>query len=382
MSLTASEPTGREPSCPPIAGDIRHRLWLSQARRLVLYFPGCCSPKPAVHGRSRRHPRGKPTRRPRLPQITPPSAAHRARRSREMMPPSAAHRARRSREMTPPARRWLKPAGSPLTHARRPPLTLAPWIQSTRHGQECRVCLVVPTGTFKKNLVLSCPRRLVWAGGSSCCGRGGHSSRLPRCRRGGSGCWGTLWGPLTPCHAQRKPQLPSQPRRASGSCGMSCPVCLALEGFFLSCYVIYCPVCLAPEGSWYPREIFFGGRKGSGCGGRAEGTEAKAPKTTCHGLLSSQLRHGLLSSLHRHDLLSSWCQSSVVCVMCSRLLCPYLVCFLSSSDVIISSFLSSCDCVNYPVYLVPVFWVRFRLVYSLLPVFPVCQPCLVLPCPH
>ncbi len=32
---------------------------------------------------------------------------------------------------------------------------------------------------------------------------------------------------------------------------------------------------------------------------------------------------------------------------------------------------------NYPVYLVPVFWVRFRLVYSLLPVFPVC---LVLPC--
>ncbi len=30
------------------------------------------------------------------------------------------------------------------------------------------------------------------------------------------------------------------------------------------------------------------------------------------------------------------CQSSVVCVMCSRLLCPYLVCFLSSSDVIIS----------------------------------------------
>ncbi len=29
-------------------------------------------------------------------------------------------------------------------------------------------------------------------------------------------------------------------------------------------------------------------------------------------------------------------------------------------------------------YLVPVFWVWFRLVYSLLPVFPVCQPCLVL----
>ncbi len=29
------ESSGREPSCPPIAGDIRLRLWLSQARRLV-----------------------------------------------------------------------------------------------------------------------------------------------------------------------------------------------------------------------------------------------------------------------------------------------------------------------------------------------------------
>ncbi len=42
-----------------------------------------------------------------------------------------------------------------------------------------------------------------------------------------------------------KPQPPSQPRRASGSCGLSCP-----GG--LSCRVLYCPVCLAPEGSWYP----------------------------------------------------------------------------------------------------------------------------------
>ncbi len=126
----------------------------------------------------------------------------------------------------------------------------------------------------------------------------------------------------------------------------------------------------------FPREIFFGGRKGSGCGGRAEGTEAKAPKTTCHGLLSSQLRHGLQSSQLRHGLrylfqsggprpvflsvfvlrglqsahpplpggtVTAWdtpsgrgelCQGSVVsCVPASR---PYLVCFLSSSDVIMS----------------------------------------------
>ncbi len=42
-------------------------------------------------------------------------------------------------------------------------------------------------------------------------------------------------------------------------------------------------------------------------------------------------------------------------------------------------------CVNYPVYLVPVFWVWFRLVYSLLPrcilsLSPALS-CLVLPCP-
>ncbi len=86
---------------------------------------------------------------------SPPSAAHPARGSREMTPPFTAHRARRLQEMTPPSAAHPGPpfagdhaAGPPLTLARRPPLTLTPWIQSTRHGQECRVCLVVPTGTF------------------------------------------------------------------------------------------------------------------------------------------------------------------------------------------------------------------------------------------
>ncbi len=63
--------------------------------------------------------------------------------------------------------------------------------------------------------------------------------------------------------------------------------------------------------------------------------------------------------------------------MCSRLLCPYLVCFLSSSDVIISSFLSSCVfllscvCIVLSVQL-------FRLVTPRCSCL--CQPCLVLPC--
>ncbi len=39
---------------------------------------------------------------------------------------------------------------------------------------------------------------------------------------------------------------------------------------------------------------------------------------------------------------TGFCQGSVVCVMCFRLLCPYLVCFLSSSEVIMSLFVSRC----------------------------------------
>ncbi len=58
------------------------------------------------------------------------------------------------------------------------------------------------------------------------------------------------------------------------------------------------------------------------------------------------------------------CQSSVVCVLCSRLMFPYLVCFLSSLSVIISLFLSSRVCLivyDYPLYLSPVCSVRFHL---------------------
>ncbi len=94
------------------------------------------------------------------------------------------------------------------------------------------------------------------------------------------------------CHAQKKPQLPSSPRRASGSCGLSCPV--------LSCVFSPGGLLIPPND---PREFFFGGgSKGSGGRGRAEGTEAKAPKMICHGLLSSLHRHGLLSSQLHHGL--------------------------------------------------------------------------------
>ncbi len=83
---------------------------------------------------------------------------------------------------------------------------------------------------------------------------------------------------------------------------LSSPVCLALEGYPVLSGVFSPGGLLIPPD--YPREILWGGgggrRKGSGCRGGAEETEAKAPKTICHGLLSSQLRHGRQSSLHHH----------------------------------------------------------------------------------
>ncbi len=161
--------------------------------------------------------------------------------------------------------------------------------------------------------------------------------------------------------------------------------CLSGPGV-LSCHVLFCVsspgwLLIPPD---FPKEILGGGRRGSGCRGRAEGTEAKAPKTICHGLQSSQLRHGLQSSQLRHGLQSSQLRHGLrclfrsggprpvflsvfvlrglqsahppvellrrgtrlpgggsyvrvlLCVICSCLLCPYLVCFLSSLSVIIS----------------------------------------------
>ncbi len=90
---------------------------------------------------------------------------------------------------------------------------------------------------------------------------------------------GTLGGPLMSCHAQKKPQLPSSPRRASCSCGLSCLSVFSPEGLFLSCHVLS---CLSSPGGLlippnYPREKFLGGRKGSGWSGRAKGRRPRRP---------------------------------------------------------------------------------------------------------
>ncbi len=168
------------PSLP--AGSLVPGLPLPQARRSREITPPACRWLYARRPASDSMPAG-----PSLTQCPP---------ARHWLKPAGSPltQARRiAAESSPPDRRWLKPAGSPLTHARRSPLNLAPWIQSTRHGQESRVCvLLCPQDHFNQVLsVLSLETRLGQATPCFVAARG-HSSRLPPCHWYGSGCWGTL----------------------------------------------------------------------------------------------------------------------------------------------------------------------------------------------
>ncbi len=84
---------------------------------------------------------------------------------------------------------------------------------------------------------------------------------------------------------------------------------------------------------------------------------------------------------HILDCILYTCQSSVVCVMCPHLMFPYLVCFLSLFNVIISSFMSSRVCLiiyDLPVYISSCL---FSLMWSGLLVIPGVSCLWVLPCP-
>ncbi len=278
------------------------------------------------------------------------------------------------------------------------------------------------------------------AGGSSCCGHGGHSSCLPPCRRSGSGCWGTLWGPLTL----------SRPEEASASKP-------AQEGFlflwavlsvwpwraFLSCFVLYC--LFSPGGLLippnFPREICGGGKRvpvvGAGPRGPRpwpQGPPAMASWAPCTAMASWAPSYAM-ASWAPCTAMASWAPSSAmasfVCLFRSGgprpvFLSVFVLRGLQSTPpspvellqrgtrlpgrgsyvrvlLCVSSVPASCVhiwfvscpcfmslwvkyvpavfvslCVNYPVYISPVLWVWFRLVYSLLPGVS----CLsVLPCP-
>ncbi len=205
------------------------------------------------------------------------------------------------------------------------------------------------------------------AGGSSCSGHGGHAPLSPKWKR-----------------SLRAPDSSSCPEEASASKP-------AQEGFWflwdvlsclsgpgvLSCHVLFCVsspggLLIPPD---FPREIFGGGgRRGSGCRGRAEGTEAKAPEDHLpwplelptppwppelptppwppelpalpwHPELPAPpwpperpppLPGGTVTAWDTPSGRGELCQGYVVCVMCSCLLCLYLVCFLSLFHVIMS----------------------------------------------
>ncbi len=111
--------------------------------------PGCGYPKPASWLPSSR-------------VAAPPS------RSREITPPSAAHPARRSREIDATVRDSPSPpfagdhaAGPPLTQARRPTTDSSPVdpVHMFRPGVPCLSCCA--HRNILMNLVLSCPWRLV-----------------------------------------------------------------------------------------------------------------------------------------------------------------------------------------------------------------------------
>ncbi len=113
------------------------------------------------------------------------------------------------------------------------------------------------------------------------------------CRRDESGCWGTLWGPLTR-HAQRKPQLPKTAQGGflflwavlsclSGPGGLSCR-------FVLSCLFSPGGLLIPPN---FPREFFLGGKRvpavGAGPRGprpRPQGPPAMASWAPCTAMAS------------------------------------------------------------------------------------------------
>ncbi len=127
-------------------------------------------------------------------------------------------------------------------------------------------------------------------------------SRLPPCR--GSGCWGPLWGPLTPRHGQKKPQL----------------LRLAQEGFLFLWAVLPCVFSLG--GLLIPPLVMA--------------SDLSVPLFRTPSCILSRvptpLPGGTVMARVAPSGRGELCQFSV----CSRLLCPYLVCVLSSFSVIMS----------------------------------------------
>ncbi len=241
-------------------------------------------------------------------ELTPPFAAQPSRRSREFTPPFADQPAHRSQEMTPPSTAnpsppaclwlnarhpasdsmpaglpltqcppaclWLKPAGSPLTQARRIAVDSSSpdcrWLMPA--GRRARGKLIHHALSITPPSAAHRPRRSREITPPSV-GKANPPSAVPSSSRGRPTRRPRSLGP--------PPSVASSSPPASAVEWSSQPVMVLPAGcgriltrlwpkVFLT---LFC-VCLAPEGSWYPWAapwIFLGGYKGPGCRGRAEG---------------------------------------------------------------------------------------------------------------
>ncbi len=263
------------------------------------------SPRPAVRGRSRRRPWGKPTHRPRLPIVRRPRGKP-TRRPRLTRPATAVA------SSSPPA-----PAVDGQA-SRLPPFIVKP----ASYGPASRpppyltsqlaVAVYWPAtdqSHFKSCSSLSSPGGLLMPPSCPMDFFGG-GTKVPAVVAGPRDEV-TATATATKDHLPWPPELPALPWPPS--------VCSALEAPSCVC------ICVCPEG---PPECLPGG-----------GSYVRP--LSCVSCVPASCFH-------------IWFVS-----------CPRLRWLLVNSVPGVYLWL----CVNYPVYLVPVCWVPFRLVYSLLPVF-------------
>ncbi len=266
IAKSAASPLVASPSTP-------RRLWLPQVTPLSAAHPSAFAGDRRPSRLTQARDRGRYPPRPRLSKLaahsSPPSAGRTSQPAdrgslKSRRHPQLTQARRRSREIDAAVRGSPKPAAvrGSLTSSRpllslecmwqacRPPLTQAqvPWIQSTRHGQECRVyVLLCPQEHFNLPCrVLSTETRWGRAGARLVVATEAIPIRLP-----------LLVVEVVaegPCEG---PWLLVMPRRSLSFqaspgglpvpvgclvpvclalCGLSCPVCLALCG--LSCHVL------------------------------------------------------------------------------------------------------------------------------------------------
>ncbi len=168
----------------------------------------------------------------------------------------------------PPDRRWLKPAGSPLTQARRIAADSCLLAAVHEESQSTTPSVSRHRPLLTDPAVRGRSRRRPW-------GKPTHRPRLPLVRRsrGKPTCRPRSLGP-PPAVASSSPRAPAV--EWSSQTVMVSPAGRGriLTRLWPKVFLTLFRVCLAPEGSWYPWAapwIFWGGYKGPGCRGRAEG---------------------------------------------------------------------------------------------------------------